>query len=53
MKAKLDIAAAEQQLNQINEEMERFWNNLIITWQNPLLNSIPEEAVYATLDWGI
>lgn len=51
MKARLDIAVAEQQLSQINEEMERFWNNLIITWQNPLLNSIPEE-IYATVEWG-
>lgn len=39
--------------NSLNEEMERFWNNLIITWQNPLLNAIPEEAIYATLEWGI
>lgn len=39
--------------NNLNEEMERFWNNLIITWQNPQLESIPDEHIYATLHWGI
>jgi hypothetical protein len=53
MKAKLDIAVAEQQLSLLNEEMERFWDNLVLTWQNPLLNAIPEEAIYDTLEWGI
>lgn len=52
MKAKLDIAAAEQQLSLLNEEMERFWDNLVLTWQNPLLNAIPEEAIYDTVEWG-
>lgn len=54
MKSRLDIGAAEQQLSLLNEEMERYWNSLVITWQNPLLNAAAlEEAIYDTVEWGI
>lgn len=48
MKAKLEVAAAEAQLSQINEEMELFWSNLVNTWQNPLT----PENIYASIEWG-